>query len=113
MTIERERQGRMVDSQDSSFIHGAFTRYSRKADLPRSSSSRSLPLDDDAAEQPLVPPYIILLSAGMDRDQADIISSSRIHFRAPLTTVAGGAARSLFLPPSLPFPSVTTAIRLA
>lgn len=71
----------------SSFIHGAFTRYPRKADLlpalPRLRPSHSL---RRAHRQPLVPPYIILLSAGMDRDQADIISSSRIHFRAPLTT---------------------------
>ncbi|EFN61635.1 hypothetical protein EAG_05939 [Camponotus floridanus] len=53
---------------------------------------------------PLVPPYIILLSAGMDWDQADIISSSRIHFRAPLTTIAV---------PRRNLGGVTTAIRLA
>lgn len=53
----------------------------RKAELLRPVVFRhpsSLPLT--AQRQPLVPPYIILLSTRMDRDQADIISPSEDLF---------------------------------
>lgn len=77
------RWGRIGWPQGSSFIHGAFTRYPRKANLLLSLLLFHRPLSSSG--QPLVPPYIILLSFGMDWDQPDIISSSRIHFRARLT----------------------------
>lgn len=77
----------------------------RKADLLSPAASVLLSsLDGTHRQPPLVPPYIILLSAGMDWDQADIISSSRIHFRALLTTIAV---------PRRNLDGVTTAIRLA